>query len=101
MRLPTPKNLRSLDSEAGFPTRMGPLGFVLESRTFQALPLHHVSPGHSLLHHTNAHGTRRAKDGADNRGQGHVLQGEGIILSFDAGDLIYMFQGHQACHLLP
>ena len=70
-----------LDSEAGPPTVMGPLGFAPESRTFQALPSHCTFPRHSLLHHTNAQGTGRANDGANHRGQGHILQGEGLILT--------------------
>ena len=49
----------------------------------------------------SAQGTGRANDGADNRGQGRVLEGKGVILSFDAGDLIHVLQCHQAGHLLP
>ena len=42
----------------------------------------------------------RANDGADNRGQGHVLHSKGFILSFNTSNLIHVLQGHQACHLL-
>lgn len=43
----------------------------------------------------------RANDGMDNRGQGHVPQGESIVLSFNTSNLIHVLQDQQACHLLP
>lgn len=100
-KAPHSQESKVLDSEADPPTVMGPLSFAPELRTFQALPSHCTFPRHSLLHHTNAQRTGRANDGANHRGQGHILQGEGLILSFDSGYLIHMLQGHQACHFLP
>ena len=94
------ENLRSFNTDADSPTQWD-LSFVPESRTFQALLSHWASPRYSLLHHTNTQGTGRANDGADNRGQGHILEGKGVILSFDAGDLIHVLQCHQAGHLFP
>lgn len=79
---------------------MGPLSSARVQSFLGPLVTLHL-PGHLLLHHTNAQRTGRPDDGADNRGQGYVLQGECLILSFDAGNLIHVLQGHQACHLFP